>query len=319
MTARLNKSFLRLLRTPVRRTLLQHFQPLMARFYNFDNNTKFSTHDPVEHLKLIHFAAAGNLNLIRELLTENSNINVSDSDYDGRTALHLAAQEGHYHVAEFLIKSGANVFATDRWNNSSLQCATQNKRNDIAMLLRDYGAKLRSDDLTVELKASKAVEETPTDFQSRIESIQHIFNRLAGVSGEQPEFAPLESLITYLKQRGLDPRHNKVLHLEILQLCNYDPHAHVFSWQSFLDMMLASDKSSVLKLALYDRLVIPQWDKFCEKIKEIFHNVRRDVKDGKNASYIPELSTIDPELFAISICTADGQQVPLIFSNFLLI
>ncbi len=72
--------------------------------------------------------------------------------------------------------------------------------------------------------------------------------------------------------------------------------------------MLISDKFSIIQLALYDKLIIPNWTSFCEKIKEIFNQVRKDEQGGHNATYIPELSVVDPELFSVSVCTVDGQQ-----------
>jgi ankyrin repeat protein len=42
-------------------------------------------------------------------LTDNFSIDVNDADYDKRTALHLAASEGHRDVCEFLLEQGADV------------------------------------------------------------------------------------------------------------------------------------------------------------------------------------------------------------------
>lgn len=35
------------------------------------------------------------------------------------------------------------------------------------------------------------------------------------------------------------------------------------------------------------------------------------MKGGKNADYIPALANVDPEKFAISICSVDGQKLNL--------
>ena len=47
------------------------------------------------------------------------------------------------------------------------------------------------------------------------------------------------------------------------------------------------------------------WDSFCSEIKEIYNDLK-EVKDGKPADYIPQLSSVDPDLFGISIISVDG-------------
>jgi glutaminase len=49
----------------------------------------------------------------RELVLAGTSVNVAD--YDGRAALHLAAAEGRFKVAEYLVNKGANVLVKDRW------------------------------------------------------------------------------------------------------------------------------------------------------------------------------------------------------------
>ena len=45
---------------------------------------------------------------------------------------------------------------------------------------------------------------------------------------------------------------------------------------------------------------------FFENVKKIYHNLK-NTSGGKNADYIPELKKVNPKLYAISICTIDGQ------------
>jgi ankyrin repeat protein len=60
---------------------------------------------------------------------------LSAVNYDGRTALHVAAAEGHIEVVEFLVKTGSPLFVRDRWGHSPLQEAIHHNQVKIATLL----------------------------------------------------------------------------------------------------------------------------------------------------------------------------------------
>lgn len=47
---------------------------------------------------------------------------------------------------------------------------------------------------------------------------------------------------------------------------------------------------------------------FAGTILRIFEEVKREVTGGACATYIPALASADPSLFAVSVCTVDGQQ-----------
>lgn len=64
------------------------------------------------------------------------------SDYDGRTALHVACCEGHSHVVQYLLDLGAPVHVRDRYGDSPLDDAIMFRRADIIRMLRDTGAHL---------------------------------------------------------------------------------------------------------------------------------------------------------------------------------
>ncbi|ONI09416.1 hypothetical protein PRUPE_5G237000 [Prunus persica] len=62
--------------------------------------------------------ARRSLNLLKRLLAND--INPNAKNYDQRTALHVAASEGLYPMAEFLLEAGSSVLSKDRWGRTPL-------------------------------------------------------------------------------------------------------------------------------------------------------------------------------------------------------
>lgn len=62
----------------------------------------------------------------------------------------------------------------------------------------------------------------------------------------------------------------------------------------------------LIRNCINGNLSIPEWAAFKRDIQEIYNEVKL-IKKGKNADYIPELADVDPNYFAVSICTVDGQ------------
>jgi glutaminase len=63
---------------------------------------------------------------------------------------------------------------------------------------------------------------------------------------------------------------------------------------------------SLVQRCCQGQLVIPDFQQVVEQIQEIFAEVEPNVS-GENAQYIPQLALVDPDQFAISITTIDGQ------------
>ena len=71
-----------------------------------------------------------------------SGAEVDAADYDGRTALHLAAAEGQVAAAALLLAKGARVSAVDRWGGTPIVDAVRHRHRHrpVVTLLRRHGA-----------------------------------------------------------------------------------------------------------------------------------------------------------------------------------
>ena len=67
-------------------------------------------------MQLLFMACRGDAKGVDDLLNEG--IDVNSIDLDGRTALHVAACEGHVEVARLLLSRKANLDARDRWGST---------------------------------------------------------------------------------------------------------------------------------------------------------------------------------------------------------
>ena len=114
-------------------------------FHNYDSlaHTESNKFDPRKRhgelekdqvVSLLFAAKAGDLNTIRRIYMQG--IDLEMADYDRRTALHLAAAEGHIETVKFLINiARVKVDPRDRWNRTPYDDAVSFGFDQIASLL----------------------------------------------------------------------------------------------------------------------------------------------------------------------------------------
>ncbi len=92
-------------------------------------------------------AALGDAARVRELVRSSPDV-VKQYSRDGWTPLHLAAFFGHFHAAQVLLESGAEVSAFSRndHENTPLHAALAGRRFDVAKLLLAYRATVKVGD-----------------------------------------------------------------------------------------------------------------------------------------------------------------------------
>ncbi|KAK6292681.1 hypothetical protein J4Q44_G00372660 [Coregonus suidteri] len=125
------------------------FQDLVSRFnfHNYDNLRHFAKkHDPRREggdqrvksvINLLFAAYTGDVSALRRFAL--SSIDMEQKDYYSRTALHVAAVEGHAEVVRFLLEvCKVNPVPRDRWDNTPMEEALHFGHHDVVTILQDY-------------------------------------------------------------------------------------------------------------------------------------------------------------------------------------
>lgn len=69
---------------------------------------------------------------MREFI-EKKGYDIKGCDYDGRTALHLACEEGHLAVVKYLVSAGADINSEDRWGSTPIRSSLTSHNRRISL------------------------------------------------------------------------------------------------------------------------------------------------------------------------------------------
>uniref|UniRef100_UPI00358E76F2 glutaminase kidney isoform, mitochondrial isoform X2 n=1 Tax=Myxine glutinosa TaxID=7769 RepID=UPI00358E76F2 len=119
-------------------------------FHNYDNVRHFVKKlDPRREggevkaktvINLLFAAYSGDVSAMRRFAL--SAMDMEQKDYDYRTALHVAAAEGHVEVVRFLLEScKVNISPKDRWGNTPMDEAVRFGHQEVVQLLQEYDGK----------------------------------------------------------------------------------------------------------------------------------------------------------------------------------
>jgi glutaminase len=86
-------------------------------FHNIVQINNSESNELVLLQKLINYASENKLDEIKKL---EGKIDFNKGDYDKRTAIHLAASEGHIDIVKYLLGKGVDKDVKDRWGNTPL-------------------------------------------------------------------------------------------------------------------------------------------------------------------------------------------------------
>lgn len=115
---------------------------------------------------------------------------------------------------------------------------------------------------------------------------------------------PWDQFCNNLSALGLEIKTDKRLQSILASWKNLNKPQNL-SLEQFSQIALSS--FLVIEKAIQGKMIIPEFQKFSKKVEGLFNDCRT-IQKGKVANYIPQLSRVNPDKWALSICTVDGQR-----------
>ena len=118
---------------------------------------------------------------------------------------------------------------------------------------------------------------------------------------ENNNFVITKNFLNTLKKAGIYSDDPRIIQTK-KKLKEYNGH---LTREQFLECFTPSEE--VILRALNGKMIIPNFEKFTDFVEQIYNEIKSE-SSGNVADYIPQLAKVDPNKFAISICTIDGQR-----------
>ena len=93
---------------------------------------------------LLFACQSGDLTVVQEAISVN-NVSIAETDFEGRSSLHIAASAGQLGVAKWLLDANIGVNKRDAVGKTALENALNHSHIEMVKLLREYGALLAWD------------------------------------------------------------------------------------------------------------------------------------------------------------------------------
>lgn len=141
--------------------------------------------------------------------------------------------------------------------------------------------------------------EDENNLEGDIELYKIYFNDLFKVQLDENnnKYIRKNKLIKFINNKGIDVC-NYIFNNKIVKL------NEKIYFTDFIDLL--NSNIIIFKKIFENDLVIADWEGFIDNIKKIYEKTK-EYNEGKIADYIPQLANIDENLYAISVCSIDGQ------------
>jgi len=261
-----------------------------------DNPIESNTNSelPNEVNQLYYSAYHGNASNIRKLYARG--VDVNEPDYDGRTALHLAVCGSSLLCVKVLVMLGANLKAVDFHGNTPITDARNSGFQSIIEYLE-----------TCEMSQRGVFDEvsSPVDIEHRTEERHDRISRycrslaLIRTDGSWGS-ATYNELHASIRKDGIMLTLEDLISNVSYSVNPTDPVSHE-TLQQIITRYPAVSK------VIEGQTRITDFKSFCDDVVDIFEQTKSN-REGRIATYIPQLARVDPEKYGVAVCSVDGQQ-----------